>query len=100
MLFGKSISFYECKDYLVTQSRFLKPEVTHESDSFVELLVVRNKRRVSISITKVSNTIKVDVTDSYYLIHIPQETFKNITKYKQFIINTLHSISEELESFR
>ena len=100
MLFGKKISFYEAKDFLITQSRFLKPEVSMETETFIELCIVRNKRRVCISITNLPNGVKVDITDSYYLLHIPQETFKNITKYKAFIINSLHAISDELDSFR
>ena len=98
MLFKKTISFYECKQYLIQNLVILNPQLNQETSSTVSYNLIQNRRVITLKIAELSKgTITVDVTDSFYLLRIPNEKFKDFTKYKNYILNLLSRLATELD---
>lgn len=97
MLFKKTISFYECKDYFIMNSRELKPTIQDETNSTITFVMSKGKRSIKVCLKSIGNKILVDITDSFYLLRIPQETFSDIKKYKPYILQIVGKLYDELE---
>lgn len=97
-MFGlnKNISFYMCKDFLISTMMFLKPNSVENTETTVVIKIVRRKRIITISAKLVSGKIKIEVDDTDYLIHIPTKTFKKNEDAQLHILDIKQVISDNL----
>lgn len=97
-MFGRSkITFADCKQYLLQNISILNPQLNQETSSTVSYNLIQNKRVITLKIAELSKgIITVDVTDSFYLLRIPNEKFKDFTKYKNYMLNLINKIVTEI----
>ena len=95
MLFKKDLPFGECKEYMELQLRPLNPSTINETTKSITYNIRVKNRTVNISLIGVGGRMTVDVTDSYFLLRIPKETFNKIDKYKQFVISLAQKLYDE-----
>ena len=96
MLFKKDLSFTECKDYLLMQIRQLEPTEHSSTSKSITLKVQKKNRVITIVLSIMSGKAILDITDSYYLLRIPRETFTSIDKYKMYVIQLASRLYDEL----
>ena len=96
MLFGSKISFYECKDYLITQFKLFDLEIYSETENSLSIKLFCRSRVVTITIHQVAKgKVYLDVEDSYFILRIPRGEFKKFDDYKQAIINIQSKIAND-----
>lgn len=96
MLFKKDLSFSECKDYLLIQIRQLEPTEHSSTSKSITLKIQKKNRVITIVLSIMSGKAILDITDSYYLLRIPRETFTRIDKYKMYVIQLASRLYDEL----
>ena len=97
-MFGRGkMSFYECKQYLIQNLVILNPQLQNETSSTIVYSITQGRRVINIKLAElVKGIITIDVTDSFYLLRIPTEKFKDFQKYKNYTINLINQLAEEL----
>ena len=95
MLFKKDLPFSECKEYMEVQLRLLNPSTVNETTKSITYSIRVKNRTVNISLISVGGKVTVDVTDTYFLLRIPRETFNKIDKYRQFVISIAQKLYDE-----
>ena len=96
MIFKKDLSFPECKDYLLMQIRQLEPKEQSSTSKSITLKVQKKNRIITIVLSIMNGKAILDITDSYYLLRIPRETFTSIDKYKMYVIQIASRLYDEL----
>lgn len=97
MIFFSKLSFQQCKDYLFTNIKNLDACVISETTQSVEYQISKSKRQITIKLTYVSGKVTIDVSDNFYLMHVPRLTFKKFDKYKSAINSLVGSIYDEFQ---
>lgn len=87
MLFGKKISFEECKNYILTNFRSLKYKVHINTPDCFCIRIEKETRYIDIYLRKSGKKVTVDVEDAFGIVRIPRETFNDIIKYREFMMN-------------
>ena len=77
------------------QLRPLNPSTVNETTKSITYSIRVKNRTVNISLISVGGKMAVDVTDSYFLLRIPKETFNKIDKYRQFVISIAQKLYDE-----
>ena len=95
MLFKKDLPFVECKEYMELQLRPLNPSTINETTTSITYSIRVKNRTVNVSLISVGGKMTVDVTDTYFLLRIPKETFNKIDKYRQFVISIAQKLYDE-----
>lgn len=99
MLFGSKISFYECKDYLLTQFKLFDPKIYSETENSLSIKLFYRSRVVTITIHQVAKgKVYLDVEDSYFILRIPRGEFKKFDDYKQAVITIQSKIANDFEA--
>lgn len=96
-MFGKKLSFYECKDYFITHIRSFDYTVLADTNSCFCVRAEKGSRFITITINNFKKgQVVVDITDSFGMLRIPKEKFSKESEYRMFIINSCTSIQKEL----
>lgn len=93
---GRGISFYICKDFLLTTMQNIKPEVTVDSEKQIQLTMRKRKRVIKINMRLISGKIQIDVDDTDYLLHIKTKTFKREEDVQLHILNIHKQICDAM----
>jgi hypothetical protein len=97
-MFGKKISFYECKDYFITTARSLNFTEIENSQNCFSVKAMKGSRTITITISSYRrNKVSVDILDSFGLIRIPKEDFFKMEEFRTFIVNSCNQILLELK---
>ena len=78
------------------QIRQLEPKEQSSTSKSITLKVQKKNRIITIVLSIMSGKAILDITDSYYLLRIPRETFTNIDKYKMYVIQIASRLYDEL----
>lgn len=84
---GNRISFYICKDFLLTTMLDLKPDVLSDTEKYIQLRFTKKKRTITLTMKQVSGKIQIEVDDTDYLLHIKTESFKKEEDVQMHILN-------------
>lgn len=97
--FGRDrLLHHECKDYLLTNSIRLKPEITLDSKTRFEVTLRKKDRKVIIALITINGgQVEVDVSDSYYMLRIERKKFTNKDKCFTYILNTIREVDKALQ---
>jgi hypothetical protein len=96
-MFGKKISFYECKDYFLTHIRAIKYNITADTPNCFSVSCVSGSRHIDVTIGNYKrNKVTIDIIDSFGLIRIPKQEAKTIEGFREFIVNDFTKIMSEL----
>lgn len=92
-MFGKKISFYECKDYIISNIKAFDFNVDENSQKCFSVKITQGSRVIVITISSYKrNKVNVDILDSYGIIRIPKEDFSKMEEFKTFIVNSCNKI--------
>lgn len=93
-LFSK-LPFSEAKDKLLSDLDGLQYEIVDENVNFIAIKIpfVKNERYLKITLSSFkSGKVIVDVYDSFYILHIPRQEFKDSVEFRRFICDVLATI--------
>lgn len=96
-MFGKKISFYECRDYFLTHIHAIKYDITADTPTCFAVSCVSGSRHIDVTIGNYKrNKVTIDIIDSFGLIRIPKQEAKTIKEFREFIVNDLTKIMSGL----
>lgn len=90
----KGVMFYECKDFLLTNSTSLHPNIVMDTKTRFEISIKKGSRKINIAlIHHVGYPMEVDITDSFFMFREPRKSFKNKEKFQTYMLDMLKKIS-------
>lgn len=93
-MFRKGIMFYECKDFLVTNSVYMRPDIVIDTKTHFEISIKKGPRKINIAlISHARHPMEVDITDSFFMFREPRKSFKNKEKFQTYMLDMLKKIS-------